>query len=54
VVRNNINHKLEKEESEGVGLKNIKKRYKILTDREVIQEENNHEFTVKLPIIHNR
>jgi LytS/YehU family sensor histidine kinase len=53
VVRNNINYKLEKEESEGVGLKNIKNRYKLLTEREVKQEENNMEFIIKLPIINN-
>jgi ligand-binding sensor domain-containing protein len=53
VVRNNINYKLEKEESEGVGLKNIKNRYKLLTEREVKLEENNMEFIIKLPIINN-
>ncbi|MBK8787280.1 MAG: histidine kinase [Chitinophagaceae bacterium] len=53
VVQNNINPKLEKEESEGVGLKNINNRYRFLTDIEVTQEENNGVFTVKLPIIYN-
>ncbi|MGB5006089.1 MAG: histidine kinase, partial [Ferruginibacter sp.] len=53
VVRNTINYKMEKEESEGVGLKNIKNRYKLLTDREVKQEENNMEFIIRLPIIYN-
>lgn len=52
VMRNNINPKLEKEESEGVGLKNIKNRYKLLTDKEIVLEVNKTEFTVRLPVIY--
>lgn len=52
VVRNNISFKLEKEESEGVGLENIRNRYRILTTREVVVEEPGTEFIVRLPIIH--
>lgn len=53
IVQNNINPKLEKEESEGVGLKNIRNRYRFLTDAEVMLEENNGTFIVRLPIIYN-
>jgi len=53
VMQNNINYKSEKEESEGVGLQNIKNRYKLLTNREVLQIENNTEFIIKLPLIYS-
>jgi ligand-binding sensor domain-containing protein len=53
VMRNSINYKLEKEESEGVGLQNIRNRYKLLTEREIIQEVNNNEFVIMLPLIHS-
>jgi hypothetical protein len=52
-MRNSINYKLEKEESEGVGLQNIRNRYKLLTEREIIQEVNNNEFVIMLPLIHS-
>lgn len=53
VMQNNFNPKLEKEESEGVGLQNIKNRYKFLLNKKVIQEENNEAFIVKLPLIYS-
>jgi ligand-binding sensor domain-containing protein/uncharacterized membrane-anchored protein YhcB (DUF1043 family) len=53
IIQNNINIKLEKEESEGVGLQNIINRYKLLTDKNIIQEENNASFIVKLPLINS-
>ena len=53
VMRNNINYKLEKEESEGVGLQNIKNRYRVLTDREIKQQVCNKEFVIMLPLIHS-
>ncbi len=52
VMRNSINYKLEKEESEGVGLQNIRNRYKVLTEREMIQKISHNEFTIMLPLIH--
>ncbi|MBP6285820.1 MAG: histidine kinase [Ferruginibacter sp.] len=52
VMRNNISPKLEKEESEGVGLKNIQNRYRLLTNREVRQEETSNEFIIRLPLIY--
>lgn len=53
IMQNNINIKMEKEESEGVGLQNIKNRYKLLTSKEIVQEEENELFIVKLPLIHS-
>jgi sensor histidine kinase YesM len=53
VMRNSINYKLEKEESEGVGLQNIRNRYKLLTEREIIQQVSNNEFVIMLPLIHS-
>lgn len=53
VMRNSINYKLEKEVSEGVGLQNIRNRYKLLTEREIIQQVSNNEFIIMLPLIHS-
>ncbi|HAO45534.1 MAG TPA: hypothetical protein DCQ97_01315 [Chitinophagaceae bacterium] len=53
VMSNNINPKFEKEESEGVGLKNIKNRYKILTPKEVVIEETRTEFVIRLPLLYS-
>lgn len=52
VMQNNINLKLEKEESEGVGLQNIKNRYKVLTFKEVVEEMTKEMFIVRLPILY--
>jgi len=54
VMRNNINKKLDKEESEGVGLQNIKNRYKMLIKREVEKQETAAEFIIKLPLVFTR
>jgi len=53
VMKNNINIKSGKEESEGVGLQNIKNRYKLLTKKEVSQVETADEFIIKLPLIYS-
>ncbi|RAV98091.1 sensor histidine kinase [Pseudochryseolinea flava] len=51
IVQNNIQLKtVLQEESNGIGLENICKRYEFLTDRKVIIEQT-ETFTVKLPII---
>ena len=39
------------ENTNGVGLENIRKRYQFLTDREVSIQETDQKFIVKLPII---
>jgi sensor histidine kinase YesM len=49
-ISNNIQKK-ERVESFGIGLKNLKNRYRLLTEREINIERNTLKFTVKLPII---
>lgn len=49
-VSNNIKAKQGKVDSTGIGLTNLKSRYKLLTDTD-IQIESNENFTVKLPTI---
>ncbi len=53
VIRNNINKKIDKEESEGVGLQNIKNRYKILIKKGLEKQVTETEFIIKLPLIFN-
>lgn len=53
VMKNNINEKMLNEESEGVGLLNIKKRYSFLTKKEIIQTQTGREFIIKLPLIYS-
>ena len=50
-VVNNLQPKLEKEESTEIGLKNIKKRYEFLTHRAVDIIQNETEFRVIIPLI---
>jgi ligand-binding sensor domain-containing protein len=53
VILNNINKKLEKEEGEGVGLENIKNRYKLLTNKEMMIKNDDDKFIIKLPLIYS-
>ncbi|MBK6962517.1 MAG: histidine kinase [Bacteroidales bacterium] len=50
VVENNIQPKLEKEPSTGVGLENIRNRYLYLSGKEVIVKQEEGLFTVMLPL----
>ena len=51
-VENNIQKKSSvNENNSGLGLKNIRKRYKFLTDVEVLIVETSDKFLVKLPMI---
>lgn len=52
VMKNNINHKLEKEAGEGVGLQNIENRYKLLTEKAVVQKSTATEFIIMVPLIY--
>ncbi|MFN8253597.1 MAG: two-component regulator propeller domain-containing protein [Ferruginibacter sp.] len=52
VMKNNINHKLEKEAGEGVGLQNIENRYKLLTETAIIQKSTATEFIIMVPLIY--
>lgn len=51
IMTNNINPKYSQEASTGIGLQNIKNRYKILSEKEVIIVNDNKHFTVSVPII---
>ncbi|EZH74501.1 hypothetical protein ATO12_12080 [Aquimarina atlantica] len=51
LVKNNISNTIETNHSSGSGLQNIKKRYLLLSDREVTIEEDNIYFTVSLPLL---
>jgi len=50
-VTNNLQKKPVKEYSSEMGLKNIKSRYTFVCDKEVIVEETDELFTVKIPLI---
>ncbi|WP_461534375.1 sensor histidine kinase [Sinomicrobium sp.] len=51
IVKNNKQPKNHVVKSNGWGLQSIKNRYSICTSREVIVEEREGEFTVKLPLV---
>ncbi|MEZ4874647.1 MAG: histidine kinase [Flavobacteriaceae bacterium] len=50
-IKNNVLQKANYVYSSGIGLNNIISRYKILSDKEVIIEESEKEFIVKIPLI---
>jgi len=51
IIENNLQLKSNPQESTGIGLENIKKRYQYLTDQVVVVEETNDCFIVKLPML---
>jgi hypothetical protein len=51
VVQNNKNPKASLEKSTKVGLRNIKQRYQLVTDRQVLIEDDARNFRVKLPLL---
>ncbi|MBZ9730186.1 histidine kinase [Salegentibacter sp. JZCK2] len=51
VVKNNLQPRLEKMESTRMGLKNITRRYKFLTNKEVKFNTSEKEFIAKLPLL---
>lgn len=51
IVKNNLQRKSNPQESTGIGLENIKKRYQYLSNQAVIIEESEDYFLVKLPIL---
>ena len=53
VVSNNLQMKNQVNESTGIGLDNIRNRYKMLGDKEVKVTENENSFTVSIPLIEN-
>lgn len=53
VVSNNLQKKNQLNESTGIGLDNIRNRYRLLSDREVEVKENSSDFIVSIPLIEN-
>jgi sensor histidine kinase YesM len=53
VLSNNLQVKNQINESTGIGLDNIRNRYKLLGDKEVKVTENENSFTVSIPLIEN-
>lgn len=51
IVSNNLQKKLNLEESMGIGLKNLGERIRLATGKDLIIESGNNEFTVKLPLL---
>ncbi len=51
VVKNTLQRKLEVSDSIGIGLENIRQRYKHLTDKKIDIVEDEEYFTVTLPLI---
>jgi two-component system, LytTR family, sensor kinase len=53
VVRNNLQKKKQLTESTGIGLDNIRNRYKLLGDKQVMVSESDTSFSVSIPLIAN-
>lgn len=51
IITNNLQIKLSEETNYGLGLKNIKKRYALLTKRRVVIEKGKLDFILKLPLL---
>lgn len=51
VIRNNVQPKNVVKESSGVGLRNIRQRYYLLTDRPVVITQDQKEFSVSIPLL---
>ncbi len=50
-VKNNLQTKQVSESSTSVGLKNIMRRYKFISDQRVVVEKTNDHFLVKIPLV---
>ncbi len=53
IIKNNLQLRESREESTGVGLKNIINRYKFITDKKVGVEVTAENFIAKLPLLNN-
>lgn len=53
IVKNNLQQKLEKEASTGIGLENIRKRYQILSTKQMEVIHSSTHFTIALPLLTN-
>jgi two-component sensor histidine kinase len=54
IVSNNIQRKSIPENSTKIGLQNLMERVKLATNKELIQNEENNEFIIQIPIIQTR
>jgi two-component system NtrC family sensor kinase len=52
IVKNKLHLKTSQERSTGIGLNNIKERYKFLTDKKIVIENDKESYTVKIPCLH--
>ncbi len=51
LITNNKNPKIEEEKNLQTGIENIRNRYSFFTDQKVITEENQLNYTIKLPLL---
>ena len=51
LVKNNINPKYTAEKGAGMGLQNIKKRYELLSGKEIVIQHTDREFLVHIPLL---
>jgi hypothetical protein len=51
IISNNMQPKQVLRESTGVGLRNIKQRYELLTKSPVIVNDNNNQFSISIPML---
>jgi sensor histidine kinase YesM len=51
IITNNLQPKQVMRESSGVGLRNIRQRYQLLTDRPVVINEDKLQFSIAIPIL---
>lgn len=54
VVTNNLNPKVTSEKGAGMGLQNIRKRYKLLLNDDIVINKTPHSFTVLIPLFTNK
>ena len=54
VVTNNLNPKVTFEKGAGMGLQNIRKRYKLLVNEDIVINKTPHSFTVLIPLFTNK
>ena len=51
MVKNNLNPRAKNEVSTQTGLKNLKKRYELVSKKMVVVNQTTSEFTVKIPLL---
>ncbi|HET7896962.1 MAG TPA: histidine kinase, partial [Flavisolibacter sp.] len=51
VVQNNLQQKTVSRTSSKIGLNNLNERYKLTTEKEIVVAQNDHSFTVILPLL---